>query len=75
MSVKRTAGGRWRVRWREAGRERSTTVDRKREAEHLDAEIKRLQRLGVLRTLDTGIVPLRDFAHAWWGRTHPTLRR
>jgi integrase len=66
VSVERTAGGRWRVRWREAGRERSKTVDRKREAAHLDAEIKRLQRLGVLRTLEIGIIPLRDFAHAWW---------
>jgi integrase len=66
VSVERTAGGRWRVRWREAGRERSKTVDRKREAEHLDAEIKRLQRLGILRTLDTGTIPLSDFADAWW---------
>jgi hypothetical protein len=54
------------VRWREAGRERSKTVDRKREAAQLDAEIKRLQRLGVLRTLEIGTIPLSDFAHAWW---------
>lgn len=66
MSVEKTPNGQWRVRWREAGRDRSRTVSRKREAEHLDAEIKRLRRLGPIATLDTGTATLSDFAHHWW---------
>lgn len=66
MSVEKTASGRWRVRWREGGRERSRTLDRKRDADHLDAEIKRIRGLGTLVKLDTGTVPVSDFAEAWW---------
>jgi len=66
MSVEKTPNGKWRVRWREAGRDRSRTVSRRREAEHLDAEIKRLRRLGPLAALDAGSVTLSDFAHQWW---------
>ena len=66
MSVEKTPNGKWRVRWREAGRERSRTVSRKREAEQLEAEIKRLRRLGPLASLDNGTVTLSDFAHQWW---------
>ena len=66
MSVEKTASGHWRVRWREAGRERSRTVDRKRDAEHLDAEIKRMRRLGPLVELDSGTVTLLHFAETWW---------
>ena len=73
MSIEKAASGRWRVRWRESGRERSRTVDRKRDAEHLDAEIKRIRRMGALVSLDSGTVTLSDFTEAWWEAHGPHL--
>jgi Phage integrase, N-terminal SAM-like domain len=61
--VERKGGVVWRVRWREGGRERSRVVGRKRDAEALDAELRRRRRLG---TLDAGADTLADFAERWW---------
>ena len=44
--VERDGGVVWRVRWREPGRNRSKVLGRKRDAEALDAELKRRRRTG-----------------------------
>jgi hypothetical protein len=44
----------WRVRWRQAGRNRSKVLGRKRDAEAFDAEITRRKRTGELAQLDAG---------------------
>jgi integrase len=75
--VVRTDGGVvWRVRWRQAGRNRSKVLGRKRDAEAFDAEITRRKRTGKLAQLDAGKEPLADFGEEWW-RLHaePNLAR
>jgi len=66
----------WRVRWRQAGRNRSKVLGRKRDAEAFDAEIVRRKRTGELAQLDAGKEPLADFGEEWW-RLHaePNLAR
>lgn len=64
--VERDAGVVWRVRWREGGRNRARTVGRKRDAEALDAEIRRRIRLGELNTVDAGRETLAEFGQEWW---------
>ena len=56
----------WRVRWREADRNRVRQFDRKRDAEAFDAEIRRRKRLGDLEMLDAGRESLADFAQEWF---------
>jgi integrase len=43
-------------------------VGRKRDAELVDAEIKRLKRLGLLATVDAGKETLAEFGEEWWRR-------
>jgi integrase len=66
----------WRVRWRQAGRNRSKVLGRKRDADAFDAEITRRKRTGELAQLDAGKEPLADFGEEWW-RLHaePNLAR
>jgi integrase len=66
----------WRVRWRQAGRNRSKVLGRKRDADAFDAEIVRRKRTGELARLDAGKEPLADFGEEWW-RLHaePNLAR
>jgi hypothetical protein len=66
----------WRVRWRQAGRNRSKVLGRKRDAEAFDAEITRRKRTGELAKLDAGKEPLGQFGEEWW-RLHaePNLAR
>jgi ribosomal protein L15E len=42
----------WRVRWRQAGQNRSKVLGRKRDAEAFDAELRRKRRTGELAALD-----------------------
>lgn len=51
----------WRVRWRQAGRNRSKVLGRKRDADAFDAEIIRRKRTGELARLDAGKEPLAEF--------------
>ncbi len=44
----------WRVRWRQAGSNRSKVLGRKRDAEAFDAELRRRKRTGELAILDAG---------------------
>jgi len=55
----------WTVRWREGSRNRSRSVDRKRDAIALDAEIRRRQRTGEIRQLDAGRQTLGELAEEW----------
>lgn len=69
MSVHRK-GKVWVVRYREAGRNRSRTFDRKRDAEHFDAEVTRRRQLGGLATLDAARETLDDFVIGVWAPTY-----
>jgi integrase len=72
VSVERTRHGQWAVRWREAGRNRSRVVGRKRDAEALDAEIKRRRRMGELALADGGTVTLDEYTTGTWWQAHAT---
>lgn len=67
--VPKGKGGGWEVRWRQGGRQRSTTVHSRADAAALDGEIKRRKRLGTLAQLDAGTVLLSDFGAEWWERS------
>jgi hypothetical protein len=56
----------WRVRWRQAGRNRSKVLGRKRDAEAFDAELRRRKRVGDLAVLDSGKETLAEFGAEWW---------
>jgi integrase len=62
MSVQRHRKG-WRVRWREGGKQRSRTFDRKGDADTFDREVKRRLQLGphLMRELDRHHVTLAEF--------------
>ena len=53
---------RWRVRWRQGGRYRSQTFDRKGDAVTFAAEIRRRQQLGTLVTMDLDRLTLAKYA-------------
>jgi hypothetical protein len=74
--VRKDGSAVWRVRWRQAGRNRSKVLGRKRDADAFDAEIVRRKRTGELAHLDAGKEPLADFGEEWW-RLHaePNLAR
>lgn len=80
MSVeraKRSGADVWRVRWRdEQGRARSRVVGRKRDADALDAELRRAKRLGDTTLLDNRNDTVSDLAQLW-SRRHavPNLER
>ena len=66
----------WRVRWREAGRNRVRQFDRKRDADAFDAEVRRRKRLGDLELLDAARESLADFAQDWFvAYARPNLAR
>ena len=77
MSLERTTTGAWRVRWREAGRNRAKVVGSKADAKLFDAEITRRQRMGDLAALDAGKMTLATFAEQTWWPQHvrPNLER
>ncbi|MBJ7520172.1 MAG: hypothetical protein JHC84_10790 [Solirubrobacteraceae bacterium] len=56
----------WRVRWRQAGQNRSKVIGRKRDAEAFDAELRRRRRMGELGLLDAGRETLAEFGQEWW---------
>ena len=66
MSVKRVVRANgdvvWRVWWREAGRNRSRVLGRKRDAEVFDAEVRRHKRSGGLAALAAARETLAEFA-------------
>lgn len=56
----------WRVRWRQAGQNRSKVLGRKRDAEAFDAELRRRKRTGEIAQLDAGKETLAEFGAEWW---------
>ena len=77
MSLERTSTGAWRVRWREAGRNRARVIGTKADARLFEAEVTRRQRMGDLATLDAGKMTLAKFAAETWWPMHvrPNLER
>ena len=57
---------RWRVRWRQGGRRRSQSFDRKGDAVTFSAELRRRQQLGTLTEMDMGRVTLADYVVGTW---------
>lgn len=67
MSWEKRPNGRYLVRWRDsAGRARSKTVYRQRDAIALDSEMKRKRSMGELVAHERGDIDLRDFYELWW---------
>jgi integrase len=69
MSVERRQrqkGSVWLVRWRDHGRSRIRTFDRKRDAEAFEAQIRLAKRQDALGQLDAGSQPLTEFFGTWW---------
>ena len=64
MDVVRRASGRWQVRWREGGRRRARTFDRKKDAQDYLAWLRRRQQLGQAAVPDD--LPLREFIETYW---------
>ena len=57
----------WRIRWiDDAGRKRSATFDRERDARDFKAKLRILRRSGELASLDAGRESLSEFAARWW---------
>jgi integrase len=56
----------WRIRWREAGRNRARTFDRKGDAVRFETDVRRRQQTGDLPRLDGGRETLAAFGEAWW---------
>jgi integrase len=56
----------WRVRWREAGRNRARTFDRKSDAARFETEIRRRQQTGDLPRVEGGRETLAAFGETWW---------
>jgi integrase len=74
MSVHRDRE-RWRVRWRENGKQRSRSFDRKGDALTFDREIRRRLQLGphLVRELDRSALTLRDFVEGGFRSYAATL--
>jgi integrase len=75
--LERKNGHVYRVRWRdEHGQAHSRVVGRKRDAEALDADLKRAKRLGSAAPIGTSTETLEEFAKLWWQRhAAPNLAR
>jgi len=63
-----TTGGkrRWKVRWREGGKQRSKTFDRNADAKLFDAEVTRKRQTRELTILTGDCPTLKDYASRWW---------
>lgn len=69
MSIRRTADGRWQVRWYVSGRgsaRRQRTFDRKRDAANFEAEIRRRRALGELALYEQRNRTIEELAREWW---------
>jgi hypothetical protein len=75
MSVKQEKRtGKYVVRWREEGRQRSRSFTYLRDAEQFEREQKRARELGVLFRPDRGSETLAAVVELWWkGHVVPTL--
>jgi integrase-like protein len=66
VDIHRKPSGRWEVRWRESGRRRGRTFDRKGDATDFRDYVRgRIQRAGI-PDLNAGRQPLWQFMEEWW---------
>jgi integrase len=69
--IRRQSGTvRYRVRWREHGRNRAETFDRRRDAELFEADVRRRKQLGTLADLDAGTETLDHYVTHTWTPVH-----
>jgi integrase len=61
---------RWKVRWRQGGRYRARTFDRKGDATNFAADVRRRQQFGTLATLDSGRVTLAEYVAETWAKAY-----
>jgi hypothetical protein len=75
MSIHKRATGTWQVKWRTGGRQRSRSFDRRGNAVHFDAEVKRRSQLGpaLMRELDRDTMTLDGFVRGPWRAHAATL--
>ena len=70
MSVQKRRDGKYEVRWREGGRQRSRLFDRKGDADTLDRDVKRRKQLGTLApsVLESRVTLAEFVSDDWWPR-------
>lgn len=71
MSVQRRARGgrrRFEVRWREEGRQRSRTFDRREDAERFEADTRRRVQLGAFGPGEPSRMTMAEWVEVWWSR-------
>ena len=61
---------RWKVRWRQGGRYRARTFDRKGDATNFAAEVRRRQQVGTLATIDSGRITLAEYVSGTWAKAY-----
>jgi integrase len=61
---------RWRARWRQGGRYRARTFDRKGDAMNFAAELRRRSQVGTLAALDTGRITLAEYVAGTWASAY-----
>jgi hypothetical protein len=61
---------RWKVRWRQGGRYRARTFDRKGDASNFVAEVRRRQQVGTLATIDSGRITLAEYVSETWAKAY-----
>jgi integrase len=59
---------RYKVRWREGGRNRARSFDRKRDAEAFNTKLRALKSAGGLDIFNAGEQLLSDYASQWWAQ-------
>jgi integrase len=64
MDLRKKPNGRWELRWREAGRKRGRTFDRKRDAEQFATHLQRRRQLGQAAIPDD--IALRELVEIYW---------
>lgn len=58
----------YKVRWRDGGRQRSRSFDKRADAQAWDTHVRRARQMGDLSALDRGSILLADYAADWWER-------
>ncbi|MGA8337361.1 MAG: site-specific integrase [Solirubrobacteraceae bacterium] len=61
---------RWKVRWRQGGRYRARTFDRKGDATNFAADVRRRQQVGTLSTIDSGRITLAEYVSETWSKAY-----
>jgi len=65
---RRVDTGKWEVRWRENGRNRSKSFTNKTDAQRFEVDVRRSRELGRPLDIDRGRELLSEFVETWWRR-------